>query len=72
MARVRSTSCSHNNATTVEGKGHDSAGSAEITESTGASDAGSHSRAGGDSDLGSRTHSYYFEPSMITVIVAGR
>jgi hypothetical protein len=48
-------------------EGHYSVGSAERTESAHGSDAGSHSRADGDSDEGSCTCSYYFDPSMVTV-----
>jgi hypothetical protein len=67
MAHVRSTARSCDGAAIVEGAGHDITGSTERTESAGASDTGSHNRAEGDSDKGSRTHSYYFGPSTVTV-----
>jgi hypothetical protein len=48
-------------------EGYDNAGPVEIIKSVHASDAGSDNRAEGDSDEGSRTYSYYFGPSMVTI-----
>jgi hypothetical protein len=67
MARVRSTTCPRDGAIAAEGEGHDSAGSAERSESVSASDAGSHSRTQCNFDEGLHTHSYYFGPSIVTI-----
>jgi hypothetical protein len=49
------------------GKGHDSEGSTERTESVQLSDAGSHSGAGDEVDKGSCTQSYFFRLSTVAV-----
>jgi hypothetical protein len=78
MARVRSTARPRDNAPVTESegaaaergaidKGRESAGLAERTESVRASDVSSHSRAKGDSNEGSHTHSYCFGPSTVTI-----
>jgi hypothetical protein len=65
--RVRSTARSRDGAFAVEGESCDNTGSTERIESAGASDVGSQSHAGGDSDEGSHTHSYYFGPSTVAI-----
>jgi hypothetical protein len=76
MAHVRSTAHPRDGATESEdviverdaaGDSGDGRGSHERTVLVQESDADSHSRARDNSDEGSRTQSYYFRPSMITV-----
>jgi hypothetical protein len=78
MAHVRSITCRRDDVPMVEGEGviiekgaidegYDNAGPVEIIKSVHASDAGSDNSAEGDSDEGSRTYSYYFGPSMVTI-----
>jgi hypothetical protein len=67
MACVKSTARLVGVATGSSGEGRDSEGSAERTESAQLSDAGSHDRVGDDMDEGSRTQSYFFGPSTVTV-----
>jgi hypothetical protein len=67
MARVKSTTCLVGAAAGSSGEGHGSEGLAERMEFVPLSNAGSHSGASGDMDDGSRTWSYFFGPSTMTV-----
>jgi hypothetical protein len=62
MVRVKSTAHLRD-----DDEGRDSVGLAGQIKLTHASDAGSHNCAEGNSDEGSRTHSYYFGPSTMIV-----
>jgi hypothetical protein len=66
-AHVRSTARPRDVVADAGSEGHGSGDSAEWTESAQLSNVGSHSRAGVDTDEGSRTRSYYFGPSTVTV-----
>jgi hypothetical protein len=73
MACVKGMACPRDDAVDAEGEGAfeerdaSSEGSTERTGSAQASDVGSHSRTGEDTDEGSCTRSYYYGPSTVTV-----
>jgi hypothetical protein len=67
MAHVKSTACFVAAITSSANEGHESEGSAERIESARLSDVGSHGEAVDDTDVGSRTWSYYFGPSTVAV-----
>jgi hypothetical protein len=66
-AHARSTARPHDVVADAGSEGHGSGDSAERIESAQLSDVGSHSRAGADTNEGSRTRSYYFGPSTVMV-----
>jgi hypothetical protein len=67
MARVRSTARLRDDAAEASSRGHGSGESTERMESPPLSDVGSHRGAGAGEDESSRTRSYFFGPSTVTV-----
>jgi hypothetical protein len=67
MVRVKSTAQLRDDALASADEGHNNTDLAKRTESVRVSDASSQSHVKGESNGGSRTHSYYFGPSTLTV-----